>query len=172
MIRRGLGLLILGFVFTGQYVSAASDPVPRMSFYLPSFEVSFINATQGSGNTASGMIAWTPRYVIDATLALRANLGASALLGKNSHGDDMTFAMFDAELLLRMYFLEHFDFEIGGGAQDWDNQGGIQGAASANFGFHFAPGTLVFIDRVFVGYTAVFQDPTVNEVRAGLGMAF
>lgn len=166
------GILYIFLVAAAFGSHARAEQMTSGAWQLATFEISFIEALQGSGNTASGMLAWTPRYAIDGRYAVRANLGAAPLRGNGAHGNNITFAAIDAEVLGRMMVSERFDVEAGGGIQDWDNQGGVAGAASVNIGYEPAPWWLGFIDRAFVGYTNVFHKTNVSELRAGLAYTF
>jgi hypothetical protein len=171
-VRLFLFIILSGLSSVGAAEPTVASGAPG-TFMLPSFELNYLNANQGSGdNSSTAQVSWAPLYRFTPMFAVRGNVGVSALRGHNMQNEQMTFAMFDFELLARLYVFGNFDVEAGGGVQNWVQQGGSAGAFTVNFGFHPTVPLLTVLNRFFIGYTNVDQATNVSEFRAGLTASF
>ncbi len=62
--------------------------------------------------------------------------------------------------------------EIGGGIQNWSQNGGAHPVFSGNIAAPFDTDLLGFLDRFVIGYSAFLSSPFVHELHIGVGVAF
>ena len=165
-------------------VSDASDSDNKRDlsrFELISFRTQFLFAAQFGaiiGTTYTGQMSYNPSVLIREWVDFRLNLGWALLYSAQGS----TFSSIEYGGLFGLYPYENLLFEVGGGAQSWLPTrastipdvvaSSTNPLAMANVGFRLRPRFLWVLDRVFVGYSAVFSPIFTHNFRAGLQFNF
>jgi hypothetical protein len=176
--------LLLCFSFLALPLSGAENPKSSLrdpaSFLLDTskehhwfgfFELTGLVAFQAIGGySLSPAISWKPTWTFNELFALRGNLGITAI--KNNNLYNRIFVAPDLQLL-GAFGIDKGVLEVGGGVQNWPNNGGINLLLSGNIGWPFREDWLGFIDRLVIGYSMYFSSPSLtHEIKFGLGAAF
>jgi hypothetical protein len=123
--------------------------------------------SQGSGYSVSPWVSWNPTFPITDTFQLRGNVELSLL--KTATGQYFSATDFEALFSLAA---DGGYLELGGGIQNWSQNGGSHPVFSANIAAPFPHDIWGFLDRFVLGYSAYLATPYVHEARIGLGVAF
>ena len=175
LFRCSLPLVLIVFTTLIAQAEGSSKDSFEQNFFWRKLDISALYVEQqgSSQNTTSALLAWTPEYRLDPQFMVRGNFGITALKDQNPPGHQITFTTLDAELLLNYLYIDHFDIELGGGVQNWTNQGGTKAIFSGDLGYRLPKEySLGFIGRIFAGYSNCDQIERANEYRVGFGLYF
>ncbi|MCM2277374.1 MAG: hypothetical protein NDJ89_04805 [Oligoflexia bacterium] len=137
------------------------------SLSLLEFRTNGIFATNETGETYSGQLGWNPSYLLSESLTLRGNVGGSVFKGALAE----KFLVLDFGALAGYAISPALEAELGAGIQNWSSRG-TWFCATGTVSWNFEQRLLNLVDRVFAGYSRVFQTSASNEFRLGIGISF
>lgn len=170
---RSFALFVVAALAQGIAVAHAapsSETSAPSAFKLASFWAGGVMA-QGSGDTYSGVIAWSPKYTLSDQLALRGTVGASIYKG---HGGGQ-IPVADVALVGEYRLADAFSAGLGAGLQTWMMSGvpSMFAGPRAEFGYHLAQPVLSVIDRISANYFyGMSPGVATHTVQLGAGIAF
>lgn len=144
-----------------------------------SIEVNQLVAVQSKeAYVATAEVSWNPTFFFSNALGLRGDLGLSLFVSSDAavaEGSKKYVPVYTSQLLLTGHAWEIFG-DIGGGLETWSHRASKLtpfAALTANLGWAPRQRIMGLVDRIFVGYSAVFIDGLITrEARAGVGVRF
>lgn len=161
LLGRGAALIVVFFATYNIHAEA------KKTEWL-AFSIGPVVAIQNDRKSAFSFVSYTPRYLLTDGAYLRANLGATAF--KNAAGD--LFPVAEFMVIGGYFFTSNVAAELGAGAQNFFNNGGLAPGFITNLVYRL-DNRLLLIDRFVLGYAPVyFADGWTHEIRLAAGVTF
>ena len=132
---------------------------------LTNFRIGQISVFQKGGSTFSGILTWNPGINFTDMFGIRASIGATYLKAKSTD----KFIALEYALLGTLTCGDFGTIEVGGGFQNWLENGGNRKLLEAGFVMPLKEHFLIF-DQIFAGYAAFLVPGNLtHEIRVGVG---
>lgn len=159
--------LLLGISMVAASLGANPAQCKDSGMEILAFRLSQFTVIQGSNFVASGLATYNPKIKLG-FLSVGADLGGSMLKNRNSE----LFTVLHAQLLAGLHVSDSMAVEVGGGVQNWLENGGTRPVVSGNLVLMPKSKFLGFIDEWIVGYSGyLISNLYTHETRLGVGIA-